>query len=452
MTLLERMVCHPPSSPTDASKAFILSELDLDPRIENIINVPVKKYSELRLSTDHSDQTEKDSINNFQKFYGLNNLLLILSMTILSKTCLDCFVLNIYPTVPVMVSIFPSITVPHVMLITTPFAALLVAFRLELLLSQQRISWRYSLLCHLLNIFFLLAMPALFLSKQNTLDGLLMNLLVVLGHGILAMKLYSYFQVNRKDRRRRYCSNNNEGSGSSRNVTLQGIVEFWATPSLVYNLSSSKNYALSYSSVTVKLISIVGLQFIARQGMSLIPNILRELMEAMENEEVSLLVERFLTLSLAFNFVWMTAFLLLFLVFCPLLAEICGSEEIIFFHSWWNAASMEEFWRWWNLPVRRWFTQHIYVPIIKNKFGKLNAFVAVFLMSALLHEYLISCPLKVTGHFAFVAFLGQPPLIQLSEVVKNIFGASIGNMFVWSILIFGNSYGTVIYYKEVMRS
>ena len=145
MTLLERMVCHPPSSPTDASKAFILSELDLDPRIENIIYVPVKKKSsELRLSTDHSDQTEKDSINIFQKFYGLNNLLLILSMTILSKTCLDCFVLNIYPTVPVMVSIIPSITLPNVTLMTTPFTALLVAFRLELLLSQQRISWGYA--------------------------------------------------------------------------------------------------------------------------------------------------------------------------------------------------------------------------------------------------------------------------------------------------------------------
>ena len=146
----------------------------------------------------------------------------------------------------------------------------------------------------------------------------------------------------------------------------------------------------------------------------------------------------------------MTTFVLLFLVFFPLLTEICRSEELVFFHSWWNAASMEEFWRWWNLPVRRWFTKHIYVPFINNNFGKLNACVAVFLMSAILHEYLISCPLQIQGHFAFVAFLGQLPLIKFSEVVKNFLGTRIGNMFVWSILVFGNSYGTVIYYEEVM--
>ena len=146
------------------------------------------------------------------------------------------------------------------------------------------------------------------------------------------------------------------------------------------------------------------------------------------------------------------SFYLLFVSFLQLTAEMSQSHERLFFHSWWNASSLEEFWRWWNLPVHRWCVKHIYVPLVKNKFSKSNAMLAVFITSALLHEYLISCPLLIAGHFAFVGFLGQLPLIKISEVVQSKCGGRVGNLLVWAVLVFGNSSGVVVYYKEVVGS
>ena len=95
MSLLEKMVCNPPSSPTDVSKTFILPEIDLDPGIENIISVPGKKnHSKLCASTEDSNRTEMDRINFIPKFHGLGNLLLILSVMIMMKICLHYFVLK----------------------------------------------------------------------------------------------------------------------------------------------------------------------------------------------------------------------------------------------------------------------------------------------------------------------------------------------------------------------
>ena len=145
----------------------------------------------------------------------------------------------------------------------------------------------------------------------------------------------------------------------------------------------------------------------------------------------------------------MLSFYLLFISFLQLIAEITQAQERIFFHSWWNASSMEEFWRWWNLPVHRWCVKHIYVPLVKNGFSKQNAMLAVFITSALLHEYLLSCPIQIAGHFAFVAFLGQLPIIKITEAAKTKCGGRAGNLLVWTVLVFGNAVGVVVYYKEV---
>ena len=133
------------------------------------------------------------------------------------------------------------------------------------------------------------------------------------------------------------------------------------------------------------------------------------------------------------------------------MAELSRSQDRVFFHAWWNASTMDEFWRRWNLPVHRWCVKHIYVPFVESNYNKSSAMLAVFVTSAILHEYMISCPIQVTGHFALVGFLGQPPLMKMSKYVKNRYGSRAGNLLVWSFLVFGNTSGVIAYYKEVLR-
>ena len=61
-------------------------------------------------------------------------------------------------------------------------------------------------------------------------------------------------------------------------------------------------------------------------------------------------------------------------------------------------------------------------------------------------------PICVCGHFAFIAFLGQSLIIPLTVYFTSWFGRTAGNILVWSILIFGNTAGVVIYYQHVLDS
>ena len=147
----------------------------------------------------------------------------------------------------------------------------------------------------------------------------------------------------------------------------------------------------------------------------------------------------------------MISFYLVFVSFLQLMAEVLRSQDRVFFHAWWNASTMEDYWRRWNLPVHSWCVQHIYLPLVKSNYKKSSALLAVFLTSAILHEYMLSCPIQITGHFALVGFLGQPPFMKMSEYVKNRYGNRVGNLLVWSFLVFGNTGGVLVYYKEVLR-
>ena len=43
----------------------------------------------------------------------------------------------------------------------------------------------------------------------------------------------------------------------------------------------------------------------------------------------------------------------------------------------------------------RWAIRHLYKPLLRNGASKLGAKAIVFLLSAILHEYLLSVPLKM---------------------------------------------------------
>ena len=131
-------------------------------------------------------------------------------------------------------------------------------------------------------------------------------------------------------------------------------------------------------------------------------------------------------------------------------SELLQVQERKFYRSWWNASTLEEFWRWWNLPVHRWCVKHIYLPLVMNEWSKRHAMLAVFFISALLHEYSISCPLQITGHYLFIGFLGQLPLCKISEEAMSRCGGRVGNFFVWGFLVFGSTVGVVVYYLEVV--
>jgi len=397
---------------------------------------------------EHEESTSATSLSSWD---GFINWAVIMGVVIIVKLFLGLFVSstsNEYEEVMPVVNFVPKLDLLPLTLLLYPVYAMLLTYRLEFLLSRCQIKWEYALCLYAAVITTGLALPVVFLQRKEDLDLLIQNLNVVLFYIVLTLKLVSFIQVNKRFREK---LESQESTEYPANLSLTNLAWFWLSPSLVYRPQKSPCKEIRVAFVAKKIVEVVFLQVVARQGMLLMPNVVEETLEAADKEDLLLFLERFLTLTFAFNIVWMISFYLVFVSFLQLMAEVLRSQDRVFFHAWWNASTMEEYWRRWNLPVHRWCVQHIYLPLVKSNYKKSSALLAVFLTSAILHEYMLSCPIQITGHFALVGFLGQPPFMKMSEYVKNRYGSRVGNLLVWSFLVFGNTGGVLVYYKEVLR-
>jgi len=59
------------------------------------------------------------------------------------------------------------------------------------------------------------------------------------------------------------------------------------------------------------------------------------------------------------------------------------------------------------MPIHRWAVRHLYMPAIERRFSRLSASFLVFLLSAFLHEYLVSVPLRMFNLWAFTGMMMQ---------------------------------------------
>ena len=111
----------------------------------------------------------------------------------------------------------------------------------------------------------------------------------------------------------------------------------------------------------------------------------------------------------------------------------------------------------------RWCSRHLYKPLLQNGFSKQFASSTVFFLSAILHEYLLSVPLKMfkvrfSGLITFCSFIFQPwaflgmfgqiPLIILSRKAEKMFGSQLGNLVMWASLILGHPLAIMMYYHD----
>ena len=74
---------------------------------------------------------------------------------------------------------------------------------------------------------------------------------------------------------------------------------------------------------------------------------------------------------------------------------------------WWNATTIGDYWRLWNMPVHKWLLRHVYYPALRQGLGRTPAMVLVFFVSACFHELLVGWPLHMLRGWAFVGVMGQ---------------------------------------------
>jgi len=143
---------------------------------------------------------------------------------------------------------------------------------------------------------------------------------------------------------------------------------------------------------------------------------------------------------------WLLLFYSIFHVSLNFIGEIFRFADRGFYTDWWNSTTLAQFWRKWNFPVHEWCLRHLYVESIHYfKVSKKLAIFITFLVSAVLHEFLMLISFKMLRPWFLLAMIGQVPLIYVSSKFKH---ERFGNIIMWLSLMFGQPVIEVLYVRD----
>lgn len=87
-----------------------------------------------------------------------------------------------------------------------------------------------------------------------------------------------------------------------------------------------------------------------------------------------------------------------------IIAELSCFGDLHYYDDWWNSASPKDFFRKWNIVVQDWIYLYVYGPISNGLNNKSLAAFIVIIISALVHEYIISMIFRCFIPIMFILF------------------------------------------------
>ncbi|XP_009419252.2 diacylglycerol O-acyltransferase 1-like isoform X1 [Musa acuminata AAA Group] len=236
-------------------------------------------------------------------------------------------------------------------------------------------------------------------------------------------------------------------------VSFKSLVYFMVAPTLCYQLNYPRTTSIRKGWVIhqiVKLVIFTGLMgFIIEQYINpIIKNSQHPL-----RGNLLYAIERVLKLSIPTLYVWLCMFYCFFHLWLNILAELLRFGDREFYKDWWNAKTIDEYWRMWNMPVHKWMIRHIYFPCLQNGLPKGVALMIAFFLSAIFHEICVAVPCQIFKFWAFIGIMFQIPLIVLTKYLQNKFkNTTVGNMIFWLFFcILGQPMCILLYYHDVMN-
>lgn len=219
---------------------------------------------------------------------------------------------------------------------------------------------------------------------------------------IVLLKTYSYALTNR-DLRHAHLHPDTGALASipdlyaecpyPRNVTMGNLVYFWWAPTLLYQPVYPRTPSIRWTYVAKRVgeafFLSVFIWFIAAQYAT--PLLLNSLVK-IHTLEYAAILERLLKLSTISLVIWLAGFFAFFQSALNALAEITRFGDRSFYDDWWNSENLGVYWRTWNKPVYRYFKRHVFSPLVARGWSPSRAGIAVFFLSAVLHEVLVGIP------------------------------------------------------------
>ncbi|KAG0503521.1 hypothetical protein HPP92_003593 [Vanilla planifolia] len=263
-------------------------------------------------------------------------------------------------------------------------------------------------------------------------SAILSGLALIMSASIVWLKLVSYAHTNYDLRSLHYsipegenkseCPNFDRSSG----VSFGSLIYFMLAPTLCYQLSYPRTTCIRKSLVIrqiIMLIIFIGLMgFIFEQYIN---PIIKNSQHPLKGSFLYA-IERVLRLSVPILYMWLCMFYCFFHVWLNIIAELLCFGDREFYKDWWNAKTIEEYWRMWNMPVHKWMIRHVYFPCIRNGMSKGVANIVSFFVSAIFHELCVGVPCHVFTFWAFMGIMLQIPMSTLTRFLQQKFESSMG--------------------------
>ncbi|KAK8970091.1 Diacylglycerol O-acyltransferase 1 [Platanthera guangdongensis] len=297
----------------------------------------------------------------------------------------------------------------------------LAAFLVEKLAWKKLISKPVVLLFHVIIAMIEIIYPVFVIIRCDSavLSGLTLMLIV----SIIWLKLISFMHTNYDFRTMCYPIAKDEirseglSFGYSDDVSFGGLVYFMMAPTLCYQPSYPRTACIRRGWVIrqcIKLAVFTGFMgFIIEQYIN---PIVKNSQHPLKGNFLNA-IERVLKLSVPNLYVWLCMFYCFFHLWLNILAEFLRFGDREFYKDWWNAKTIEEYWRMWNMPVHKWMVRHIYFPCVRNGLPKGVAILISFLISAIFHELCIAVPCRTFKFWAFIAISIQ---VNLHYTLRGI--------------------------------
>lgn len=129
-------------------------------------------------------------------------------------------------------------------------------------------------------------------------------------------------------------------------------------------------------------------------------------------------------------------------------AEMLRFADRMFYKDWWNSTSFSNYYRTWNVVIHDWLFYYVYQDLLwllKRKFRSAVT-LAVFLMSASVHEYAFTMSL---GYFYPVMFCLFAILgVLLNFAINDKRKSPVFNVILWTSLFIGQGIQVSLYCQE----
>jgi len=221
---------------------------------------------------------------------------------------------------------------------------------------------------------------------------------------------------------------------------------FHFAPTLVYRDAYPQTRRVRWSFIAGRLMEWCGIVYYAFC-------IFREVLPQFEDDSqlgkpislVSFVKSCFRSMAPAMGCMLFTHFLILHVV-QNIGAEMSCFADRSFYNDWWNSRTFSVFYRHWNGVVHDFIHCYLYTDLVEfSGWTKIGALLSSFIVSAVVHEYIISVALGFFLPILGLLFSGPGLLFILLTKGQT---SRVWNVFMWIMLATGNAFLMVLYIRE----